>query len=173
MGRPSLPVSRRVPHPHSSQHSGEIAGDWWRHHKIRETPMSVLRWSSQHSCPSSDLSLWWGAHSSSCHRNWIFLSDSHLLCCVFGFPCFNEIRYAVKCAHLPPHDRARLRSKQLEIVLCLMRRVDGGEPWSPSAVQRLRPASAPAFRVWHQPSPSSNAEAIFGFSDQTQDRKLD
>ena len=70
---------------------------------------------------------------------------SDFLCCVFGFPCFNEIRYAVKCAHLLPHDRARLRSKQLEIVLCLMRRVDGGEPWSPSAVQKLHPASAPAF----------------------------
>lgn len=27
IGRPSLPVSRRVPHPRSSQDFGEIAGD--------------------------------------------------------------------------------------------------------------------------------------------------
>lgn len=141
----------------------------------KENLVIGLRWSCQHSCPSSDLSLWWCLCSSSCHRNWIFPPDSHPLCSVFGFPFFNEIRCAVRCAHFSPHEPAPPKSKQFKN--CLVHHETSRCCGKPLASSFCHPEAAlhlaSAVMVWNEQFTSSNTWANFRFSDQAQENKVD
>jgi hypothetical protein len=117
-------------------------GEWLiKVHEVKKDVMTSPRWSCQHCCLDSDLSQCWCVHSSGCHRNWIFPTDSHPLCCVFGFPLLMKLgtqwsAYSPSHLTLPfPHQR----SSSVKMFLVRQVGLTNGESWSPPSTVSLIP----------------------------------